>query len=169
MSLSEELKATMINFLGKIKQEGKIGLIEPSNNISQSYLKKASDCLKAAKLLLSAALYENSVSESYYSMYNCLLACLFRCGIKCENHTASIMLVSKIFGETDLMKRLEEAKKERIDKQYYVTGEDNAPITRQIAEDMIKTAENVNIELRLIIDSLGEQKISFARDFVEKL
>jgi hypothetical protein len=66
----------MNSFLGKIKAEGKISLVEPSVNVSQSYLKKASDCLKSAKLLNSASLYENAVSESYYAMYNSVLASL---------------------------------------------------------------------------------------------
>ena len=74
-----------LSFFEKIKGEGKLELVEPSEDICASYLAKANDCLKSAKLLLENDLFENSISMSYYAMYNSLTALLFRTGIKCEN------------------------------------------------------------------------------------
>jgi len=51
------------NFLNKVKKEGKIELVEPSEEICKSYLRKADNCLKSAKILLQNMLYENSISN----------------------------------------------------------------------------------------------------------
>jgi uncharacterized protein (UPF0332 family) len=109
-----------LSFLNKLKKEGKLTLVEPSEEICSSYLEKADNCLKSAKLLLQNDLYENSISMSYYTMYNSLVSLLFKIGIKCENHTGSILVFKKLFGRIDLFKIISFAKEERIDKQYYV-------------------------------------------------
>jgi len=56
------------NFLNELKKEGKLGLVEPSENICGSYFEKSENCLKSAKLLLQNNLYENSIGMSYYSI-----------------------------------------------------------------------------------------------------
>ena len=113
------------SFLDKLKGEGKLELVEPSEEICASYMEKANSCLKSAKLLLENDLFENSISMSYYTMYNSLTALLFRTGIKCENNSASILLLKKLFGMGDLFEIISFAKEERIDKQYYVTSGQN--------------------------------------------
>ena len=70
-------------FLNKLKKEKKLDLVEPSEDVYNSYSGKSSNCLKSAKLLLQNNLYENSVGQSYYAMYNQLTALLFRVGVKC--------------------------------------------------------------------------------------
>ena len=69
-------------FLNKLKKEGKLELVDPSEDICNSYLEKSANCLKSAKLLLQNNLYENSISMSYYAMYNLLLVLLFRTGVR---------------------------------------------------------------------------------------
>ncbi|MBD3355449.1 HEPN domain-containing protein, partial [Candidatus Woesearchaeota archaeon] len=113
-----------VNFLSKLKKEEKLELVELSEEICQSYLEKADNSLKSAKVLLANNLYENSVSMSYYAMYNSLTALLFRTGVKCENHSGSILILKFLFGKKDLFSIISEAKEERIDKQYYVTDQD---------------------------------------------
>src|SRR3990167_5527271 len=119
-------------FLNKLKKEGKLELVEPSEDICNSYLGKSANCMKSAKLLLQNNLYENSISMSYYAMYNLLLASLFRIGVKCENHSGSILLLKFVFAENELYGIISAAKTERIDKQYYVTTEKDE-ITKDIA------------------------------------
>ncbi|PIN77044.1 DNA-binding protein, partial [Candidatus Woesearchaeota archaeon CG10_big_fil_rev_8_21_14_0_10_34_12] len=108
------------SFLRKLKKEGKIGLVEPSEEMRASYSIKAENCLKSAKILFQNQLYENSTSEAYYCIYNSLLSLLFKIGIKSENHSASIVLFKEIFDKPELTKIISWAKNERIDKQYYV-------------------------------------------------
>lgn len=121
------------SFLNRLKREGKLALVEPSPEICASYLKKAEDCLKSASLLLNNDLFENSISMSYYAMYNSLTALLFRVGIKCENHSGAIILL-KLFGDLTLYKSISSAKKERIDKQYYI----DFTATKEPAQQLLK-------------------------------
>src|SRR3972149_9026648 len=109
-----------LTFLKKLKRKDVIELVESSEEMKSSYLTKAENCLKSAKILFNSQLYENSTSEAYYCMYNSLLALLFKVGIKSENHSASITVFKKLFDNNDLFKIISWAKKERIDKQYYV-------------------------------------------------
>ena len=107
------------DFLSKLKKEGKLELVEPSKEICSSYLEKGDNCLKSAKILQQNGLYENSISMSYYAMYNSLLALLFRVGVKSENHSGSILLFKKLFDRIDLFKIISFAKEERIDNKYF--------------------------------------------------
>jgi uncharacterized protein (UPF0332 family) len=145
-----------------MKKEGKIELVEPSEEICKSYLRKADDCLKSAKLLLQNSLYENSISMAYYAMYNSLIALFFRVGIKCENHSASLILFKRLFNRNDLFGIISFAKKERIDKQYYVTTEKDI-LTKESAEDMYKKAENFLIQIKILINELHTENIEKIR------
>ena len=91
-----------LNFLDKLKKEKKLELVDESKEISDSYILKSDNCLRSAKVLFKEKLYENAVSEAYYAMYNSVLSLFFRCGIKCENHTASIILLDKLFHLNDV-------------------------------------------------------------------
>lgn len=143
------------NFLDKLKDEGKLQLVEPSEEICSSYMGKAENCLKSASILLGNGLYENSVSMSYYAMYNSLTALLFRTGIKCENHAGSIILLGKLYNKDGMHKIISSAKKERIDKQYYV----DFMLTKDSAKELFKKAEEFVVQLKLIISSLKNEEI----------
>ena len=150
-------------FLNKLKKEEKLELVEPSEEIEESYSQKSTDCLKSAKLLLQNNLFENSIGMSYYAMYNLLLALLFRVGIKCENHGASILLLKLLFGEDDLYKLVSNAKKERIDKQYYVTTEKDE-ITKEVAEELFNNAEDFVLKIKVVIKNLNNDSVDEIRE-----
>ncbi|MBI2125394.1 HEPN domain-containing protein [Candidatus Woesearchaeota archaeon] len=155
----------MNHFLNQLKHEEKLDLVEPSEDICSSYSEKSAGCLKSAKILLQNDLYENSISMSYYAMYNLLLALLFRIGIKCENHSGSILLLKLLFAEKELYKIISAAKKERIDKQYYVTTEKDG-ITKDIAEELLHDAEEFVLKMKVVMrnlnnDSIGELRRKF--------
>jgi uncharacterized protein (UPF0332 family) len=150
-------------FLNKLKKEEKLELVEPSDEICDSYLGKSANCLKSAKLLLQNNLYENSIGISYYAMYNLFLALLFRVGIKCENHSGSILLLKLLFEENDLFKLVSNAKKERIDKQYYVTTEKDE-ITKEIAEELFNNAEEFVLKMKVVIKNLNNDSIDKLRE-----
>src|SRR3989338_6950171 len=125
------------SFLSKLREEGKLAIVDPSEEMKESYLKKSDNCIKSAKILLQNDLYENSVAEAYYAVYNCLLALLYKTGIKSENHSASIILLGKLFKANDLVKLASSAKEERIDKQYYVEAEQKNKVTTESCSGMI--------------------------------
>jgi len=142
-----------INFLAKLFYEGKLQLVDPSEEIKQSYLKKSESNLISAKILLENNKLEESVSLVYYSMYHMLIALFFKVGIKCENHSASIILLKELFSINNL--NILFAKKERIDKQYYT----DFNISKQEILEAIRIAEDFNKRLLNFISKLGNQEI----------
>lgn len=145
------------DFLTKLKREGRLELVEPSEEMKQAYLEKSESNLISSKILLENDKLEESVGLAYYSMYHSLTALLFKTGIKSENHTASIMLLRDLF-EFDNSSILF-AKKERIDKQYYV----DFNITKEQVKDTINKAELFNSKLLDFISRLTNEKIEFYR------
>ena len=100
---------------------------------------------------------------SYYAMYNLLLALLFRTGIKCENHGGSILLLKLLFEKDELYKLISDAKKERIDKQYYVTTEKDE-ITKDIADELLSNAEDFVLKMKVVISNLNIDSIDELRE-----
>ena len=158
-----------LTFLKKLKRKGVIELVESSEEMKSSYLIKAENCLKSAKILFQNQLYENSTSEAYYCMYNSLLSLLFKIGIKSENHSASIILFDKLFKNKELVKIISWAKGERIDKQYYVETQQIIKVTKESCNEMIVKAEDFLVKMKLLIGEVGNEKIISARDSFVKL
>lgn len=158
-----------LNFLKKLKRKGIIELVEPSEEMKLSYLTKADNCLKSAKILFQNKLYENSTSEAYYCMYNSLLSLLFKIGIKSENHSASIVLFDKLFENNELSKIISWAKEERIDKQYYVETQQIVKATKESCNEMILKVENFLVKMKLLISELNNEKVKTARDSFLKM
>lgn len=157
-------------FLKKLEKKKIIGLVEPSEEMKSSYLIKAENCLKSAKILFKNSLYENSISEAYYCMYNSLLALLFKIGIKSENHSASIVLFDKLIGDKKLSKAISWAKEERKNKQYFVETRQIAKATQESCSEMISVSEDFLVEMKVIISEIrGEKVISIRRDFTKLL
>lgn len=152
------------NFLSKLKRKDVIELVDPSKNITNSYLEKSKKSLKSAKVLIENKLYEDSISKTYYSVYHSLLALLFRVGIKCENHTASIIIFKELF-DKEIGNKIKQIKKERIRTDYYT----DIKITKKTSKDLYKNAENITIKLRNIINNLNQTKIKKLRNKLKNL
>lgn len=150
-------------FFVKLHQEGKLQLVEPSEEITESYLTKSDSHLESAKLLLNNDRLEECVSLIYYSMYYSVLALFFRTGIKCENHSASIILLKEVFNIDNMV--ISYAKKERIDKQYYV----DFSIAKDEVEELILSAEIFNSKILDFIEKINNEMIERLRSNMEKL
>ena len=150
-----------INFLIRLKEEGKIFIIDPSEEVKESYIKKSASSLKSAEILLGNGQIEDAVPMAYYSMYNMLTALLYKVGIKCENHSASIIILKELFGIEN--SKIIFAKKERVDKQYYV----DFKITKEEVGNMIKSAEQFNSMLYDFTDKLTTKQASEYRKELE--
>jgi uncharacterized protein (UPF0332 family) len=141
------------DFLRKLHDEGKLKEVEPSAEIAEAYLQKSDKSLVSAKALLDIGNLEDSVAMAYYAMYHCLVALLFRTGIKCENHSAAIILLQEVFGIDN--SQISKAKSERVDKQYYV----DFSISKNETGDAILAAEEFKANLKDFIDRLNSEKI----------
>ncbi|MBI2141518.1 HEPN domain-containing protein [Candidatus Woesearchaeota archaeon] len=152
------------SFLSKLKEEGKLELVDPSSEIKDSYLEKSANSLKASNILFESGLLEEAVSMAYYSMYHSLLALMFKCGIKCENHSGNILLLRDLFNEVKLYKMISDAKEERIDKQYYVDFE----VTDNEVEDLTRMAQEFVTKLKLLIEQLTTEGVEVLRERLRK-
>ena len=152
-----------IGFLSKLKWEGRLQLVEPSGTIKDSFIAKSESNLESAKILLENERLEEAVSLAYYSMYNMLTALLFQVGIKCENHSASIILLKALFGMDNSSISL--AKDERIDKQYYV----DFSVTRRETVELIETAEDFNKTFFDFLSRMNSQRIEAYREQFQRL
>ena len=145
--------------LAELIKENKLKLVESSEEIKDSYLEKSQSNLDSAKILLENNKIEESVSLTYYSMYNIATSLFFKTGIKCENHSALIILLKEIF-EID-NSSISYAKKERIDKQYYADFE----ITKEEVNEAIKSAEDFS---SILIDFISKMNNSDIEEYREK-
>ena len=155
---------TRQGFLKKLFKDKALQLVEPNPEVKAAYLKKSESYLASARILQDNERFEESVSLAYYSMYYSVLALFFAAGIKCENHTAAIILLHDIFGIDN--SALASAKSERIDKQYYVA---TAPVRNDVVA-LIRTAESFNAGLLDSIDLLTNKKIeSYRKKLAERI
>ena len=90
------------------------------------------------------------------------MALFFASGIKCENHTAAIMLLKDVFGIDNFS--IHFAKTERIDKQYYV---ESSPVRDDVVA-LIRTAESFNAGILDATDRLTNEKIESFRAKLKK-
>ena len=149
---------TRQGFLKKLYKDKALQLVAPSDEIKTAYIRKSESFLASARLLLDNERFEESVSMAYYSMYYSVLALFFATGIKCENHTAAIILLDDVFCIDS--SAIESAKTERIDKQYYVTS---APVRDEVVA-LIKAAESFDAELLDVIERLtSDRRESFRK------
>jgi uncharacterized protein (UPF0332 family) len=154
---------TKQGFLKKLYNDKDLQLVAPSTVVQTAYIKKSESFLASAKLLLDNERFEESVSLAYYSMYYSVLALFFATGIKCENHSAAVILLDEVFGINN--SALKSAKSERIDKQYYVT---TAPVRSDVVA-LIKTAELFNSGLLDVTARLTKDKVESFRKKMLKL
>ena len=150
-------------FLDKLHREGKIRIVEPSVQVQEAYRKKSESYLASAKILFENGRLEETVSMAYYSMYYMVLALLFATGIKCENHSGAIILLENLYGIDNT--RIAAAKRERIDKQYYV----DFAITVEDVRDSIEEAEAFYADLLDYMERLHQGDISRLREEAARL
>lgn len=152
-----------ISFLTKLFKKDVLEIVEPSEEIKESYIKKSENSMISAKILLKNEQLENSIALSYYGMYNMLTALLFKSGIKCENHNGSIMILKEIFDFDN--QDIFNAKKERVDKQYYT----DFHITREDVIEAIKNAEIFNNKLLDFISRVNNKDIQNYRTKLKEI
>ena len=143
---------TKVSFFSKLQKQKKLQLVQPSEELCKAYLEKSEKSLNSAKATFGIGSYEDAVALAYYSMYYVVLALLFKIGVKCENHTAAIILLEQIFDINNEL--IQKAKTERVDKQYYV----DFSVTKEEVNATIKTTELFNTNLSNFIDNLNKPK-----------
>lgn len=140
----------------KIKDGLKIA--EPNTRLSKSYLEQAkSSLLRAQKDFEDKDLLWATVAV-YYAEYYALYSFLQRIGVKCENHSCSILAVGLLLG-ADKTKTINEHKEKRIDAQYYMKVDQEDKVKAMIIE-----AQNFISNFDGLVSNLSEKEIKEYRD-----
>ncbi len=150
----------MNKFIKKLCKEQTIKITEPSIEVCESYQKKSKKSLLSARALIDIENFDDATALTYYSMYYMALGLLYKTGIKSENHMGTILLLENLFDIN--IEIIKQAKKDRVDKQYYTDFE----ATKQDVEEGIEIAQEFNAKIKNIIDTskqieLEKKKIHF--------
>lgn len=94
----------------------------------------------------------------YYAEYYALYSFLQRIGVKCENHSCSILAVGFLLGE-DKIKIINEHKDKRIDAQYYMKVDQEDKIGL-----MLKEAQKFISEFNELVSNLSDEEIKGYRN-----
>lgn len=143
-----------------MKKEKQITLIDHGTELTNSYILKSEKCFKSAELLFDNDLFENSISESYYAVYNFLLALWFNLGIKSKTHMGSIYLLTVLFDFDNIFLKLKNLKEQRINFQYYVNNKDES---LYVSKKCLLDAQEIIIELKSYLDECNRDKIKELR------
>jgi|SRR3989338_11068005 len=145
----------------KIKDGLKI--VEPNERLSKSYLEQAKfSLLRAKKDFEDKDLLWTTVTI-YYSEYYALYSFLQKVGVKCENHSCSILTVGFLLGE-DKTKTINDHKDKRIDAQYYMKVDQENKVKAMLIE-----AQNFISNFDELVSNLSESEIKEYRDRISKI
>jgi len=142
----------------KIK-EG-FSVMEPNERLSDSYLEQAKSSLLRAEKDLDDKDFLWATVAIYYAEYYALYSFLQKIGIKCENHSCSILAVARLLGE-DKVKTINLHKDKRIDAQYYMKT-DQEPKIRL----MLKEAKIFVSSFDELVSNLTEKEIKTYRKII---
>jgi len=138
--------------------KGGLKITESNERLSRSYLEQAkSSLLRANKDFEDKDLLWATVAI-YYAEYYALYSFLQRIGIKCENHSCSILAVTLLLGE-EKTKIIKEHKDKRIDAQYYMKVDKENKVGFMLTE-----AKNFISEFDELTSNLSDKEIKEYRD-----
>jgi len=148
------------------KQKDGIKLVEPSDNLAQSYLKLAEKSLGTMSRERNYNLMF-AISACYYSMYYSLYAILMKLGIKCEIHSCTIEIMKKLldnfYSEQDV-KIIKKAFDARSIAQYYV----DKVVSKQDSDFVISEAPLFFNKSKQILAKINEKNIKEIRESLTK-
>ncbi len=109
------------------KQKHGIRIVEPNEDLSKAYLKKAVSALNTMTAALKIRETDWIAATAYYARYFALYSLLMKIGVKSEIHECTIRMGGYLSENGILNKNLiddiEKAKQTRVDMQYYVVKE----------------------------------------------
>ena len=152
-----------------LKQKRGIRIIQPSENLTKAYLKKATSALNTMNAASEIGETDWITTTAYYARYFALYALLMKMGIKSEIHDCSIavasLLTEKGILKKDLATDITNSKQARIGIQYYVEKELNRACIRRDVEK----ARNFVLKLEKVIETVTTDRIEEVRAHMKTL
>ena len=142
---------------GRIKNG--ISLTAPNETLASAYLRKAEEALETMQTITT---HDWKITTAYYAMYFSLYAVLTRIGIRCENHSCTILLMERLLSDyftPEEATLVEKARGARVDAQYYVSRDVPDPF----CEELTRTAPRFLVKCRGIVGAMNEKAIGTLR------
>jgi uncharacterized protein (UPF0332 family) len=137
-------------------------LVDPNERLSKSYLEQAKlSLLRAEKDLNDNDLLWSTVAI-YYAEYYALYSFLQRIGVKCENHTCSILAVTFLLGN-DKTNIINQHKDKRIDAQYYMKVDQENKLRKMLQEAKVFVSN-----FDELVSTLSDEEIKKYREKISK-
>jgi uncharacterized protein (UPF0332 family) len=134
------------------KQTKGIRFVEPTENISNAYLKKARSSLNMLSSAIEKKEFEWIASTAYYARYFAVYSLLMKCGIKCEIHDCTLSIIRDVFKLEKIYEELDKSKKLRVNLQYYVSSE----VDEKEIIDSSRKAYDFVLEMEDIISTFND-------------
>jgi len=147
-----------IIWCSKVKEGLK--LVEPSERLSETYIEESKKSLRRAEKDFEDKDFLWATVVLYYAEYYVLYSFLQKIGVKCENHSCSILAVSYLLGE-EKTELINDHKEKRIDAQYYM----RVGMEEEILK-MLREAKFFVLEFEDFVVNLSKDEV---RDYRRKL
>lgn len=137
-------------------------IVEPNERLAKSYIHEAKLSLERAEKNFQDKDLLWTTVVIYYAEYYSLYSFLQRIGIKCENHSCSILAVLFVLGK-EKTATIQHHKEKRIDAQYYMKIGKEKEVKQMLQE--AKIFVSVFDEL---VSNLNEEEINSYRGILKK-
>lgn len=138
-------------------------MAEPNERLAKSYMEEAKSSLNRAEKSLEDKDVLWATVINYYAEYYALYSFLQKIGIKCENHSCSILAVGFLLGK-EKIKTINIHKDKRIDAQYYMKIDREDEIKK-----MLKEAKIFIAEFDEILSNINKKEIEEFRNILKNL
>ncbi len=157
----------MVSIKWCCKQKDGIRLIEPNDNLAESYMKMAEDALGTMNREKNYNL-NFAISACYYSMYYSLYSVLMKIGIKCEIHSCTLefmkFALSEFYSKDDI-KIIKKAFNARSIAQYYV----DKIVSKEDSDFIIEKASYFISKSKEVLSMINQQDIEKIRKKLKEL
>jgi len=156
----------MVSIKWCLNQKHGLELIEPNDNMSDSYIKMADESIKILDKVIESDIW--TATTSYYIFYYSLYSLMLKIGIKCEIHSCSFeFMKSFLTGFYDLkdIDSFEKSFSARIDLQYYA----NRSVDKNVIKEGKKYCKEFFIKTKEILLKINESQIEEIRNELSKI
>lgn len=136
-----------------------ISLVDPSDNLSSAYFRKAEAALDA---MHSVRPEEWKITAGYYALYFSLYAVLMKIGIRSENHVCTIELMRQLLDDVFAapeIDTIERARRSRVDNQYYTMQS----VTQDQLHELTRSAPEFLVRCKTVANRLTEKDVARIR------
>lgn len=137
-------------------------IIEPNERLAKSYLDEAKASLERAEKNFADRDLLWTTMVIYYAEYYALYSFLQRIGIKCENHSCSILAAESLLGK-EKTKIINEHKGKRIDAQYYMKIDEEEKVGK-----MLQEAKRFVSQFDELVSNIDEKQAAAYRDILQE-